>query len=141
VAGIDSFRHRGELTQVAPELDYLVVLVPYTPETRDLVDGRVLAAMKQDAYLINVARGGVVAEDALIAALTEGRIGGAALDTFVDEPLPADHPLWTTPNTIITPHLGGFCDVYVEAALPQIETNLRLFLAGETDSMINVEAR
>ncbi len=65
----------------------------------------------------------------------------AALDTFVNEPLPADHPLWRTPNTIITPHLGGFCDVYVDNALPQFETNLRHMLDRQPDRMINLEAR
>ena len=110
-------------------------------QARNIVDEKVLAAMKPDAYLVNVARGDVVAEEALIKALTGGVIKGAALDTFIEEPLPSDHPLWTTPNTLITPHLGGFCDVYPEAALPQIETNLRHFLAGEMDQMINLETR
>ena len=65
----------------------------------------------------------------------------AALDTFIEEPLAADHPLWKTPNTIITPHLGGFCDVYIDNAPPQFENNLRRFLDGEPDRMINVETR
>ncbi len=97
--------------------------------------------MKPDAYLVNVARGGVVDEDALVDALNTGEIAGAALDPFVEAPLPPDNPLWKTPNTIITPHLGGFCDVYVENALPQFETNLRHFLDGETDRLVNLEAR
>lgn len=141
IAGIDRFASRDDLAQVAGELDYMVVLVPYTPETHNMVDARVFAAMKPDAYLVNVARGGVVDEDALVDALNTGEIAGAALDTFVEEPLPPDNPLWKTPNTIITPHLGGFCDVYVENALPQFETNLRHFLDGQTDRMINLEAR
>lgn len=141
IAGIDRFASRDDLAQVAGELDYMVVLVPYTPETHNMVDAKVFAAMKPDAYLVNVARGGVVDEDALVDALNTGEIAGAALDTFVEEPLPPDNPLWKTPNTIITPHLGGFCDVYVENALPQFETNLRHFLDGETDRMVNLEAR
>ena len=123
------------------EIDYLIVLAPYTPETHSLVNAETFKAMKPTAYLINIARGGVVDEDALVDALNQGQIGGAALDTFVEEPLPSDHPLWKTPNTIITPHLGGFNDVYVKHALPQFETNLRCFLGGEPDRMINLESR
>ncbi len=141
VPGIDRFRGREELTGAVAEIDYLVVLVPYTPETHNMVDAGVFAAMKPDAYLVNVARGGVVDEDALVEALNTGEIAGAALDTFVNEPLPADHPLWRTPNTIITPHLGGFCDVYVDNALPQFATNLRHMLDRQPDRMINLEAR
>ncbi len=141
IAGIDRFAGRDNLAQVAGELDYMVVLVPYTPDTHNMIDAKVFAAMKPDAYLINVARGGVVDEDALVDALNNGEIAGAALDTFVAEPLPPDNPLWKAPNTIITPHLGGFCDVYVDEALPQFEANLRCFLDGEPDRMINLEAR
>ena len=141
VDGIDRFCGRDELVQAVREMDYLVVLVPYTPETDGMVDAAVFKAMKPDAYLINVARGGVVDEDALIDALNSGEIAGAALDTFIHEPLPADHPLWRTPNTIITPHLGGFSDVYIDNALPQFETNLRAFLDGDTGRMINRETR
>lgn len=141
VPGIDRFRTRSQLNEAVAEIDYLIVLVPYTAETDCLVDAATFEAMKPDAYLINIARGGVVDEDALAAALNRGEIAGAALDTFVHEPLPPDNPLWKTPNTIITPHLGGFCDVYVENALPQFETNLRHFLAGETGRMINLETR
>lgn len=141
VAGIDRFADRDRLADAVRELDYLVVLVPYTAATHNIVDAEVLAAMKPTSYLINVARGGVVDEPALLAALNDGRIAGAALDTFVTEPLPADHPLWTARNTIITPHLGGFCDVYIENALPQFETNMRHFLSGTPEKMINVEQR
>ena len=141
VDGIDRFCGRDELVQAVREMDYLVVLVPYTPETDGMVDAAVFKAMKPDAYLVNVARGGVVDENALIDALNSGEIAGAALDTFIHEPLPPDHPLWRTPNTIITPHLGGFSDVYIDNALPQFETNLRAFLDGDTGRMINRETR
>jgi D-2-hydroxyacid dehydrogenase (NADP+) len=98
----------------------------------------VFAAMKPSSYLVNLARGGIVDEDALIRALESGQIAGAALDVFQDEPLPADHPLWTTKNVIITPHLGGFCDVYAERALPTIEHNMDCFLRGDVDGMVNL---
>jgi phosphoglycerate dehydrogenase-like enzyme len=141
VPGIDRIFARSDLDEAVAGIDYLIVLVPYMPATDGLVNEATFRAMKPSAYLINIARGGVVDEDALVAALQAGEIAGAALDTFVEEPLPPGHPLWRTPNTIITPHIGGFCDVYPDLALPQFETNLRCFLAGETASMINRESR
>jgi D-2-hydroxyacid dehydrogenase (NADP+) len=138
LAGFDRMRLRSELLQAAGELDYLVLLVPYSEETRHSIDGRVFAAMKPTSYLVNLARGGIVDEDALIEALESGRIAGAALDVFQEEPLPAEHPLWTTRNVIITPHLGGFCDVYAARALPTIEHNMACFLRGDIDGMVNV---
>ena len=141
VPGIDRYFGRGDLIDAVRLLDYFVLLVPYSPETHNIIDASVFAAMKPDSYLVNVARGGVVDEAAMLDALKSGRIAGAALDTFATEPLPPDHPLWKAPNTIITAHLGGFCDVYVEHALPQFETNMRQFLAGRLDGMINVDRR
>jgi len=138
VAGFDRMCLRSELLDVAGELDYLVLLVPYAEDTRRLIGASVFAAMKPSAYFINLARGGIVDEDALMAALESGQIAGAALDVFQEEPLPADHPLWSTRNVIITPHLGGFCDVYAERALPTIEHNMACFLRGDVDGMVNV---
>jgi D-2-hydroxyacid dehydrogenase (NADP+) len=129
---------RDELVRLAGELDYLVLLVPYSEQTRLLIGERVFAAMKSTSYFINLARGGIVDEDALMRALDSGQIAGAALDVFQEEPLPADHPLWATKNVIITPHLGGFCDVYAERALPTIEHNMACFLRGDYDGMVNV---
>jgi D-2-hydroxyacid dehydrogenase (NADP+) len=139
VQGIDRFYHRDELKQAAPELDYLVVLVPYTPETHGIVDAGVFSAMKSSSYLVNIARGGVVDEDALVQALESGEIAGAGLDTFVQEPLPPNHPFWKMKNVIITPHLGGFNDAYPDKAIPIIEKNLRCFLNGEIEKMIYLE--
>jgi D-2-hydroxyacid dehydrogenase (NADP+) len=136
--GFDRMLLRSELVRVAGELDYLVLLVPYSDETRHSIDARVFAAMKPTSYLINVARGGIVDEDALIEALESGKIAGAALDVFQEEPLPPEHPLWTTKNVIITPHLGGFCDVYAERALPTIVHNMERFLRNDIEGMVNV---
>jgi phosphoglycerate dehydrogenase-like enzyme len=136
--GFDRMHLRSELLEVAKELDYLVLLVPYSDETRHIIDARVFGAMKPTSYLINLARGGIVDEDALMQALEGSQIAGAALDVFQEEPLPADHPLWTTKNVIITPHLGGFCDVYAERALPTIAHNMDCFLRGDIDSMTNL---
>ena len=139
--GFDRMHLRSALLQVAGELDYLVLLVPYSEETRHCIDARVFAAMKPTGYLVNLARGGIVDEDALMRALDAGEIAGAALDVFQEEPLPAEHPLWATRNVIITPHLGGFCDVYAERALPAIEHNMACFLRGDIDGMMNLVRR
>jgi phosphoglycerate dehydrogenase-like enzyme len=141
VPGFDRMHLRGELTKVAGELDFLVLLAPFTEETRNVINADVFAAMKPGSYLVNVARGGIVDEDALIAALDSGRLAGAALDVFQTEPLPPDHRLWSMPNIIVTPHLGGFCDTYAERALPTIEHNMACFLRGDITGMINVVQR
>jgi phosphoglycerate dehydrogenase-like enzyme len=135
--GFDRMVGRGDLLAVLPELDYLVLLVPYAPDTKGLVGESVFAAMKKTAYLVNLARGGVVDEPALIRALEGGEIAGAALDVFSQEPLPPGHPLWTAPNVLISPHQGGFCDVYVDHAMPVIAENIRHFLAGDMGAMRN----
>jgi phosphoglycerate dehydrogenase-like enzyme len=141
VPGFDRMVAREELAEAVRALDYLVLLTPYTPATRNSVDARVLAAMKPGAYLINLARGGIVDEAALIEALANKRIAGAALDVFAQEPLPEDHPFWAMDAVIITTHQGGFCDVYVDFALPVIEANLRKFLAGDIAGMTNLVKR
>lgn len=141
VAGFDRMYLRGEFVAIAPTLDYLVLLVPYAPDTHRLIGAREFAAMKPTAYFINLARGGIVDEDALRTALESGQIAGAALDVFQEEPLPAESPLWSTRNVIITPHLGGFCDVYAERALPTIEHNMACFLRGDFAGMVNVVRR
>lgn len=137
VPGFDRMHPRDDLPGIAGALDYLVLLTPFTAATRGIVNAAVFAAMKPTSYLINLARGGVVDEDALLAALTGKRIAGAALDVFQQEPLPAGHPLWSAPNVIITPHVGGFCDVYIDYAMPTVEHNMRAFLAGNLEQMRN----
>jgi phosphoglycerate dehydrogenase-like enzyme len=137
VPGFDRMYHRDELREAARELDYLVLLTPYSAATRALVDGEVFAAMKPTIYLVNLARGGVIDEQALLAALRGGRIAGAALDVFQQEPLPPEHPLWSAPNVLITPHVGGFCDVYIDYAMPTVEHNMRAFLSGHPERMRN----
>lgn len=141
VAGFDEMRGREDLLKVVGELDYFVLLTPYTAATHNIVNAEVLSAMKPTSFLLNLARGGVVDEEALVVALNAGKIAGAALDVFSQEPLPADNPLWSLKNVIITPHLGGLHDQYVNDALPVIVKNLRCFLAGDTRSMINLVAR
>jgi phosphoglycerate dehydrogenase-like enzyme len=141
VAGFDQVYGRDELLAAVRDLDYLLALTPYSAATRHLVDTMIFSAMKPTSYFINLARGGVVDEEALIKALNNGQIAGAALDVFNHEPLPDDHPFWSMKNVIVTPHLGGFYDGYADRALPVVEENIRRFLAGDTGNMINVVRR
>jgi len=129
---------RDDLAAVVPEFDFLVVLIPMSEETRNIIGEKVLKAMKPTAYLVNVARGGVVDEPALIKALEAGEIAGAGLDVFSEEPLPADNPLWKTKNVTVFPHLGGYSEGYENRAMPTIERNMRCFLGNDLKSMINI---
>ena len=138
VAGFDRIHPVGELLTVLPRVDHFVLLTPYSAATHHMIDAGVFAAMKPTSYFINVARGGVVDEDALIEALRAKKIAGAALDVFNQEPLPADNPLWTFKNVIITTHQGGFCDTYPDLAMPILEHNMRCFLKGDMKGMMNV---
>ena len=140
IAGFDRMHRREELAQVVGDFDFLVLLTPLTAATRNSIDAKIFAAMKPTSFLINLARGGVVDEPALIEALNNKRIAAAALDVFSHEPLPVDHPFWSMPNVIITTHQGGFCDVYIDYALPTVETNMACFLKGDFSGMINVVA-
>ena len=100
--------HAGhDLPRVAAGYDVLVLAAPLTGATRDLVDRRVLAATRPGTIVVNVARGELLDSDALLDALHDGHLGGAALDVFRDEPLPAGHPLWSAPRTIVSPHMAG----------------------------------
>jgi D-2-hydroxyacid dehydrogenase (NADP+) len=141
LAGFDRMVQRDELLAVVGELDHLVLLIPYTSETHGIVGAAVLDRMKRSAFLINVARGGIVDQPALVDALREGRIAGAALDVFAEEPLPEENPLWTMPNVLITPHMAGFHSGYPDEALPIVIENFRHFLAGDVDRMVNVVRR
>src|SRR3989339_582604 len=112
--GFDGVFRRDDLMQAASKADYLVLIVPLTPETENLVDARVLAAMKPQAFVINVARGGVLDEQALVEALRDKRLAGASLDVFRQQPLPADSPLWHEPGLLITPLVGGMSNIYLD---------------------------
>jgi D-3-phosphoglycerate dehydrogenase / 2-oxoglutarate reductase len=98
------------LDQLAARCDVMVLCCPLTDETRGMVDARVLGAMKPDALVINISRGPVIDDDAMLAALRAGRIGGAALDVFARQPLPADHPYLGFDNVMITPHMSGITE-------------------------------
>jgi phosphoglycerate dehydrogenase-like enzyme len=125
LAGIES------LQDLLPEADFVVLLTPLTPETRHLIGERELRLMKRDAYLVNVSRGGVVDEAALVRALREGWIAGAGLDVFEHEPLPADSPLWDLRNVVITGHYGGASPAYDDRAFEVFLDNLHRYRAGQ----------
>jgi phosphoglycerate dehydrogenase-like enzyme len=127
----ERFYRPHELRTMLAECDYVVLAVPLTGATRNLIGADELRAMKPSAFLINVARGGVVDEPALIRALQRGWIGGAGLDVFAQEPLPADSPLWRMENVILTPHIAGNTPHYNARALDVFAENLRRYLAGE----------
>ena len=137
IDSIDLFYGPGELLQVTKEVDYFIIVAPSTPQTIKMIGTEAFSSMKPTAFLINIGRGDIVDEEALIHALKTGKIAGAALDTFWKEPLPKNNPLWDMKNVIITPHVGGVSDIYVEQVLPILEENLRRFLQGERENLIN----
>ena len=137
----DAILPREKLHEAAARADFLIVLAPYTPETHHMVDAGVLAALRPDAYLVNIARGAVVDEAALADCLAAGRIAGAGLDVFAVEPLPAESPLWGLPNVIITPHIGGVSDIYMQQAMPAVAANLRAWRDQGASGLLNVVLR
>ena len=116
--------------------DAVVVTVPYTAETHHLLNEQTIGRMRNDAYLIGISRGGIIEEQALANALREGRLAGAAIDVTETEPLPADSPLWDTPNLLITPHLAGASGPKEKRCVEIFRDNLVRYAAGEP--MINV---
>ena len=138
VLGFDEIHTRAACETAIAQADFLVLLAPYAEETHHIINAKTFALMKKSSHLINLARGGVVNEDDLLAALNSGQIAGAALDVFAEEPLPPKHPLWSQHNVTVTPHMGGFYDAYVDEALPVIEENLKQFMAGNFSDMINI---
>lgn len=126
------------LAQVAAQADYLINVMPGEAANRNLIGADVFRAMKSSGYFINVGRGDSVDEAALIGALNNGNIAGAALDVFRAEPLPSDDPLWRAPNIFLTPHIGGFFAEYPDHVIPLIAENLRCFIDGRVSDMKNV---
>ena len=121
----------SRLHELLPRVDWLVLAAPHTPETDCMIGWEELTLMKPSARLMNLGRGALVDEAALIEALREGRIAGAALDVFDEEPLPPGSPLWDMPEVVVTPHTSGLAPRYWERAMEQFTANLRRFMAGE----------
>lgn len=121
----------GELAYLLGESDYVVLAVPLTPDTHQMIGETELRSMKASAVIINIARGAVIDEAALVKALKEGWVAGAALDVFEQEPLPPESELWRLPNVLITPHVSGGTPRYMERAVQLFCENLRRYLTGE----------
>ncbi|MGB3444495.1 MAG: D-2-hydroxyacid dehydrogenase [Actinophytocola sp.] len=121
----------SSLPEVLPDMDWVVLAAPLTDETRDMIDAKALAAMKPTARLINVGRGPLVVQDDLVAALGAGGLAGAALDVFVDEPLPSSSPLWDMPNVIVSPHMSGDVVGWRSELIALFHDNLTRYLDGE----------
>jgi phosphoglycerate dehydrogenase-like enzyme len=120
-----------ELLGVLPRAEYLVLIVPHTPETERMIGARELATLPPGAIVINVARGAVLDEAALVESLRSGHLGGAALDVFAEEPLPEDSPLWEMPNVLVSPHSGSTSDRENGRLTNLFCENLRHYLNGE----------
>jgi phosphoglycerate dehydrogenase-like enzyme len=131
VAGIERIVPPERLAEVAAEADYLAIAAPLTAATRGAVSRDVIARMKKTAWIVNIARGAIVDETALVEALRDGRLGGAGLDAFTTEPLPSDHPLWALENVIISPHSSNSSPRVRERTLALFVENLRRFKADE----------
>ena len=124
--------HRPEaLEGLLPRADFVILTIPHTPQTEGLFDASKFRLMKRSAYFINIGRGMTTRLDDLVAALRAGEIAGAALDVFEQEPLPADHPLWTMPNVLITPHTAGHGPYLDERRFEVLLDNARRFLTGQ----------
>ncbi|MFC8226367.1 D-2-hydroxyacid dehydrogenase [Streptomyces sp. NPDC057287] len=119
-----------QLHEFLGRCDYVIVTCPLTDETRGMIDSEALAALKEGAMFVNVARGGIVDEEALLRALRSGRVAGAALDVFDEEPLGADSPWWTEPGVLLTPHVAGFAPDYEEQVLRLVGENIERHLTG-----------
>lgn len=128
---VDEMLPSEALPRLLAESDYLVLAAPLTAETRNLIDAAALRAMQRSAVLINVSRGELVDEPALIEALRDGTIAGAALDVTVQEPLPPESPLWDLPNVVLTPHISGIAPHHFTRVTDIFLDNLRRYLAAE----------
>jgi phosphoglycerate dehydrogenase-like enzyme len=126
----DAWFTPAQLDELLSRSDVVVMCAPLTRETRHLFDAKAFGAMKPSAYFINVGRGGSVDETALVSALKEGRIAGAAIDVFAQEPPPKKHPLYALDNVIVSPHVSGFLPTYDDACTDLFVENLRRYLSG-----------
>jgi len=135
-ADVDALWAVDRLDELLARSDHVAVLIPLTAETRGLIGESQLDRMKRGSFFYNVSRGGIVDEQALLAKLRDGSLGGAALDVFEQEPLPAESPFCTLPNVLVTPHLGAAWGGMWDAALDVFCENLRRFRAGAP--LINV---
>lgn len=141
IPDFDEVFARERLLEAVGCAAFVVVLTPYSERTHHLIDAEVLGAMRKDAFLVNLARGGVVDEVALLEALDAGAIEGAGLDVFNTEPLPESSAFWAHPRVLLTPHIGGMSDNYPEQVMPIITHNFAAFLAGRLGDLKNAAPR
>jgi phosphoglycerate dehydrogenase-like enzyme len=134
---VDEMHPPSKLNEVLPRADWIVVACPLTKQTRDLVSAESFKHMKKGARLINIARGEIVNEAALIEALRSGRLAGASLDAHVKEPLPADSPLWDLPNVIVSPHNASASTGNEARCAQMFIANMGHWLRGEP--MLNLQ--
>ena len=130
-AAVDAQRPLSELRLLLADADYVVLAVPHTKETEGLIGAAELACLRRGAVLVNIGRGKVVDEAALIEALRSGQLGGAALDVFAQEPLPPESPLWDMPNVLVNPHSASTADSENAKLTDLFRENLRRYLAGQ----------
>ena len=129
--GMEAIFPPQQLDTLLPVVDAVVLTLPHTPQSEGLVDARRLALMRPHALLVNIGRGATVRLDALTEALQAGRLGGAALDVFEQEPLPPQHPLWDEPRALLTPHVAVVGPYIVERRLAVLCDNARRSAAGQ----------
>jgi phosphoglycerate dehydrogenase-like enzyme len=141
VEAVDEFHTLDALPYVASGVDYFVCLAPSRPDTKKIVSADVFSRMKPSAFFLNLSRGDVVDEVALLDVLQRRKIAGAALDVFWQEPLPTDSPFWGLDNVIVTPRVGGMSDIYIQQAVKIFRENLRRYLKGEKRDLLNVVTR
>jgi phosphoglycerate dehydrogenase-like enzyme len=140
VEGADAVSPVDALDDLLPAADYVVLALALTPETRHIIDRRRLGLMKPSAWIVNVARGGHVQTEALVAALGERSIGGAALDVTDPEPLPGGHPLWALDNALITSHVANTWGMALPELRAMVDRNVRAFAAGgELEGLVDIE--
>jgi phosphoglycerate dehydrogenase-like enzyme len=130
-AGVAELHASGALDALLPRADFVILTVPHTPATEGFMNRARFQKMKRTAFFINIGRGKTTRLDDLVAALRAGEIAGAGLDVFEEEPLPADHPLWTMPGVLITPHTAGFGPYLDERRFEILLDNCRRFTAGQ----------
>jgi phosphoglycerate dehydrogenase-like enzyme len=118
------------LASMLKDCHFVILTVPLTPQTRGMINAKTLNALPSGAYLVDISRGGVTDHVALLEALKNGKLAGAALDVFPEEPFPANNPLWQMPNVIITPHISGSSPHYEERAVELFSENLHRYLGG-----------
>jgi phosphoglycerate dehydrogenase-like enzyme len=129
--GVAALHRAAALDDLLPQADFVILTVPHTPETEGFMNRTRFQRMKRSAYFINIGRGMTTRLDDLVAALAAGEIAGAGLDVFEREPLPADHPLWTLPGVLLTPHTAGYGPYLDDRRFEVLSDNCRRFVAGQ----------